>query len=147
MVLTTPMVMVPSPHLRASRGPRWRRAWPRGGCGVGPTKRFSALPRPKSSSGWSSPQPLKAAWGVRCWFWRSGRLLEAHLVALAGGQQLPCASPSLPPLVTQCFTHSHPKHSHHLLLFLNLLIAPSFALCAQLEAEICWVGVGIGGAG
>ena len=52
---------------------------------AGPTKRFSALPRPKSSSGWSSPQPVKAGWGVRCWFWRSGRLVEAHLVALAGG--------------------------------------------------------------
>ena len=50
---------------------------------AGPTKRFSALPRPKSSSGWSSPQPVKAGWGVRCWFWRSGRLPQAHLLPFA----------------------------------------------------------------
>ena len=70
-------------------------------------------------------------------------LREGLLKALS----LPCVSPSLPPLVNQCFTHCHPKHTHPLLQFLNLLIAPSFALCAQLEGEICWVGVGIGGAG
>ena len=46
---------------------------------------------------------------------------------------------------TQCLEHSLFNSTHHLFVFLDLLIAPSFALCAQPEVELCGVGVGIVG--
>ena len=60
---------------------------------------------------------------------------------------LPWAYPSLSHPATQCFEHYHIYHSHHCFMFLVLLIAPSFAFCAQLEGEISSVGVRIEGAG
>ena len=53
-------------------------------------------------------------------------LREGLILALS----LPWSYPSLPHAVTQCFEHYHPEHSHRWFLFLNLLIAPSFAFCA-----------------
>ena len=55
--------------------------------------------------------------------------------------------PSMCHPATQCLEHSLFNSTHHLFLFLDLLIAPSFALCAQPGVEFCGVGVGIGGAG
>ena len=71
--------MVPCPPLESACP--WAaaaRAVHQGIGGGGPTKRFSALPRPKILSGWSSLQLVKAAWGALRWFRRSGRLPQVH---------------------------------------------------------------------
>ena len=53
--------------------------------------------------------------------------------------------PSICHPATQCLEHSQLNSTHHWFLFLDLLIAPSFAFCAQPGVEFWGVGVGIRG--